>query len=126
MRVLRPGQHGSTFGGNPLACAIGRAVVRILATGEFQRRAAELGPHLLTRLGGLIGHGVTAVRGIGLWAGVDIDPAVGTGRAVCERLLARGVLAKDTHGQTLRLAPPLVIERDALDWAVDQLRAVLR
>ncbi len=126
MRVLRPGQHGSTFGGNPLACAIGRAVVRILRTGEYQRRAGELGAHLLARLGELVGDGVTAVRGIGLWAGVDIDPAVGTARAVCERLLESGVLAKDTHGQTLRLAPPLVIERDELDWAVAQLRAALR
>ena len=126
MRVLRPGQHGSTFGGNPLACAIGLAVVRILETGVYQRRASELGPHLLARLGELVGDGVTAVRGIGLWAGVDIDPAVGHARTVCERLLERGVLAKDTHGQTLRLAPPLVIERDEIDWAVDELRSALR
>ena len=76
-------------------------------------------------LRGLIGHGVTDVRIAGLWAGVDIDPAVGTGREVAERLLARGVLAKDTHGQTLRIAPPLVVRATELDWAVEQLRVVL-
>jgi ornithine--oxo-acid transaminase len=125
MEVLRPGQHGSTFGGNALACAVGRTVVRMLATGEYQERAATLGEHLHGRLRGLIGSGVTAVRGMGLWAGIDIEPALGTGRAVCEGLMTRGVLAKDTHGSTIRLAPPLVIERDEIDWAVDQLAAVL-
>ena len=84
-----------------------------------------LGAHLHERLRGLVGSGLTAVRGAGLWAGVDVDPRVGTGRQVAERLLDRGVLAKDTHGVTLRLAPPLVVERDELDWAVDQLAAVL-
>ena len=124
--VLQPGQHGSTFGGNALACAVGRAVVRMLATGVYQERAARLGAHLHARLAELMGEGLTAVRGVGLWAGVDIDPALGTGRQVCERLADRGVLAKDTHGATIRLAPPLVVEQAELDWAVDQLRAVLR
>ncbi len=124
--VLRPGQHGSTFGGNPLACAVGREVVALLGTGEFQRRAATLGGHLAAELDGLVGHGVLRVRSIGLWAGIDIDPTLGTGREVCERLAARGVLAKDTHGSTVRLAPPLVVTADELDWAVDTLRAVLR
>jgi ornithine--oxo-acid transaminase len=123
--VLRPGQHGSTFGGNPLACAVGRAVVGLLATGEYQQRARRLGEYLGERLAELVGHGVTAVRCVGLWAGVDVDPAVGTGREVCERLLAHGVLAKDTHGQTLRLGPPLVVDHDELDFAVDALRACL-
>ncbi|MCT9819762.1 ornithine--oxo-acid transaminase [Microbacterium sp. W1N] len=123
--VLRPGEHGSTFGGNPLACAVGRQVVDMLASGEFQTRAAALGEHLATRLDSLIGHGVTAVRTAGLWAGVDIDPAVGTGREVAERLLGRGVLVKDTHGQTVRIAPPLVVRATELDWAVEQLRVVL-
>lgn len=121
--VLRPGEHGSTFGGNPLACAVGRAVVGLLGTGEYQARAAELGEHLAAELHGLVGHGVRAVRCLGLWAGVDLDGL--SGRAVCERLAARGVLAKDTHGSTIRLAPPLVVTRDELTWAVDQLRAVL-
>ena len=123
--VIRPGEHGSTFGGNPLAAAIGLRVVEMLQTGEFQRRAVALGEHLESRLRGLIGHGVTAVRVAGLWAGVDIDPAAGTGREVAERLLARGVLVKDTHGQTIRIAPPLVVRATELDWAVEQLRFVL-
>jgi ornithine--oxo-acid transaminase len=124
--VLRPGEHGSTFGGNPLACAVGRAVVQMLRTGEYQRRATELGEVLHKRLGALIGEGVTAVRGRGLWAGVDIAPHVGTGRQVCEALMAKGVLAKDTHGATIRLAPPLTVTEDDIHWLVDQLAAVLR
>ncbi len=123
--VIRPGEHGSTFGGNPLACAVGRQVVDMLASGEFQTRAQALGEHLEQKLAGLVGHGVTAVRVAGLWAGVDIDPAVGTGREIAERLLARGVLVKDTHGQTVRIAPPLVIRATEIDWAVEQLRFVL-
>jgi ornithine--oxo-acid transaminase len=123
--LLRPGQHGSTFGGNPLACAVGRAVVTMLSTGEYQQRARHLGEHLHRELDALVGCGVTAVRCLGLWAGVDIDPTLGTGREVCQRLLERGVLAKETHGATIRLAPPLVVERDELSWAVAALRAVL-
>lgn len=121
--VLRPGEHGSTFGGNPLAAAVGLAVVELLRTGEFQARARELGARLHDRLRAL--PGVTAVRGAGLWAGIDVDPALATGRTVCERLMDRGVLAKDTHGSTIRLAPPLTVTADELDWAVDQLQAVL-
>lgn len=117
--VLRPGEHGSTFGGNPLAAAVGLEVVRMLATGEPQRRARELGAVLRARLEPLIGSGVTAVRTRGLWAGVDIDPALGTARQVCERMMAAGVLAKDTHGQTVRFAPPIVISEDDLHHAID-------
>jgi ornithine--oxo-acid transaminase len=124
--VLRPGEHGSTFGGNPLAASIGLAVVGMLATGEPQERARVLGARLHAELEPLVGHGVTAVRGAGLWAGIDIDPSYATGRAVCEALMARGVLAKDTHRSTIRLAPPIVVEPEDLDWAVEQLRAVLR
>jgi ornithine--oxo-acid transaminase len=123
--VLRPGEHGSTFGGNPLACAAGRAVVSLLETGEYQRRAAELGRHLDVALRRLLGRGVVAVRTCGLWAGIDIDPALATGRRVCEGLMQRGVLAKDTHASTVRLAPPLVVSTDDLHWAVDQLEAVI-
>jgi ornithine--oxo-acid transaminase len=119
--TLRPGQHGSTFGGNPLAAAVGLAVVRLLETGQMQARSRELGEYLHIRLAALIGHGVTAVRGVGLWAGVDIDPSLGTGRAICERLLTKGIIAKDTHGQTIRLAPPLVITREELDIAIQAL-----
>ena len=123
--VLRPGEHGSTFGGNPLAAAVGLAVVELLETGEYQARARELGAHLQSRLKTLVGHGVAAVRGAGLWAGVDIDPKLGTGRQVCERLLARGILVKDTHGSTIRFAPPIVVSVEDLDLAVDALEAVL-
>ncbi|MGO1235227.1 MAG: ornithine--oxo-acid transaminase [Microbacterium gubbeenense] len=124
--VIEPGQHGSTFGGNPLAAAVGHAVVDMLATGEWQERARSLGEHLANRLEPLIGHGVTELRCVGLWAGIDVDPAVGTGREIGERLLARGVLVKDTHGQTIRMAPPLTIRATELDWAVEQLALVLR
>jgi ornithine--oxo-acid transaminase len=123
--VLRPGEHGSTFGGNPLAAAVGLAVVRMLATGEMQERARVLGARLHAGLEGLIGKGVVAVRGAGLWAGVDIDPALATGRAVCVALMARGVLVKDTHGSTIRFAPPIVVSEEDLDWVVEQLAAVL-
>jgi ornithine aminotransferase len=123
--VLHPGEHGSTFGGNPLATAIGTTVVSMLRRGEFQTRSAELGAQLHTRLRGLIGGGVLAVRGLGLWAGVDIDPALATGKQLSLRLADRGVLVKDTHGSTLRFAPPLVITAEEIDWAVDQFAHVL-
>ncbi len=117
--VLQPGEHGSTFGGNPLAAAVGLEVVRMLATGEPQARARELGGILRSRLEALVGHGVTAVRTRGLWAGVDIDPALGTAREVCERMMAAGVLAKDTHGRTVRFAPPIVISTADVHRAMD-------
>lgn len=123
--VLGPGQHGSTFGGNPLAAAVGSAVIELLATGEFQRRAAELGERLRTGLSALTGKGVTGFRSRGLWAGVDIDPALGTGREISERLMKEGVLVKDTHGSTIRLAPPLTITAEELDAALGSLARVL-
>ena len=125
MGALHPGEHGSTFGGNPLACAVGRAVIGLLNTGDYQRRAAERGAQLADRLTGLLGNGVVGFRSRGLWAGVDIDPTVATGREVCEELLRRGVLAKDTHGSTIRLAPPLVITAAEVDFAVDALAGAL-
>ncbi|MGW2785838.1 ornithine--oxo-acid transaminase [Streptomyces populi] len=124
--VFRPGEHGSTFGGNPLACAVALEVIAMLRSGEYQARAAGLGARLHRELGLLKDSGhVTAVRGRGLWAGVDIAPAHGTGREVSERLMDRGVLVKDTHGVTVRIAPPLVITEEDLDWGLAQLRAVL-
>jgi ornithine--oxo-acid transaminase len=123
--VLHPGEHGSTFGGNPLAAAIGTTVVAMLARGEFQSRSTDLGQHLQRRLGDLIGRGVLAVRGRGLWAGVDLDPRLGTGKHVSLLLADRGVLVKDTHGSTLRFAPPLVITESEIDWAMDRFAAVL-
>ena len=124
--VLTPGSHGSTFGGNPLAAAIGREVVAMLATGEFQHRAAALGARLGAGLEGLVGHGVVGVRYRGLWAGVDIDPHLMSGKELCRRMAAHGVLAKDTHGSTIRLAPPLVATETDIDTVVAAVDAALR
>ena len=122
--VYKPGQHGSTFGGNPLACAIAREVIAMLATGEFQERSAKLGAHMHDRLAAMPESAVRQVRGRGLWAGVEFVSL--DGREACERLAGRGVLAKDTHGSCVRLAPPLVISEADLDWALDQLEEVIR
>jgi ornithine--oxo-acid transaminase len=122
--VFQPGQHGSTFGGNPLACAVGREVIALLATGEYQERSAKLGAHLHDRLSALPRDVVRRVRGRGLWAGVEFTSL--PGRVACERLAARGVLAKDTHGTAIRLAPPLMISEPDLDWGLDQLEAAIR
>lgn len=121
MGVIGPGQHGSTFGGNPLACVVGTEVVRMLETGEFQRRSVELGEYMHSLLATLPADAVAHVRGRGLWAGVDLAEGQPSARVVCERLLSRRVLAKDAHEGTIRLAPPLVIERDEIAWAVHQL-----
>jgi len=125
LSVLHPGEHGSTFGGNPLAAAIGTTVVAILRRGEFQSRSAELGERLPARLRALIGNGVLAARGMGLWAGVDIDPSLATGKQISVKLAERGILVKDTHGSTLRFAPPLVITAGEIDWAIGQFADVL-
>jgi ornithine--oxo-acid transaminase len=122
--VFKPGQHGSTFGGNPLGCAIAREVIAMLNTGEFQERSAKLGAHMHDRLSALPASAVRDVRGRGLWAGVEFTAF--TGRQVSERLMEAGVLAKDTHGATIRLAPPLTVGKDDLDWAIDQLEAIIR
>ncbi|MEU9336407.1 ornithine--oxo-acid transaminase [Streptomyces sp. NPDC048290] len=123
--VLKPGEHGSTFGGNPLAAAVGTAVVELLETGEFQRRATEAGAVLRDGLTELVGRGVIGFRSRGLWAGVDIDPSIGTGREISERLMAEGILVKDTHGSTIRLAPPLTITDTELRAAIETLGKVL-
>jgi ornithine--oxo-acid transaminase len=126
MSVFTPGSHGSTFGGNPLACAVGSAVVALLETGEYQARSRELGAHLADRLHDLVARDerVQEARVIGLWAGVQLVPGL-PARGVCERLLELGVLAKDTHETTVRLAPPLVITRDEVDLLVDRLEQAL-
>ena len=124
--VLTPGSHGSTFGGNPLAVAIGREVVAMLATGEFQRRAADLGERLGAGLAALVGGGLVEVRQRGLWAGVDIDPELMSGTRLCARMAAHGVLAKDTHLSTIRLAPPIVADESDIDLVVEAVAAALR
>jgi ornithine--oxo-acid transaminase len=120
--VIRPGQHGSTFAGSPMACAVGRAAVRLLATGEFQERSRELGAHLHDRLGEL--EGVAEVSGRGLWANAKIADGHPTGRPVSEALLERGVLCK-VADSNIRISPPLVITRAEIDLAVDAIADVL-
>jgi len=124
--VIEPGQHGSTFGGNPLAAAVGRAVVGLLAPGDLQRRARALGEQMAERLKEMESLGVVGVRQAGLWAGVDVDPALATGREVAEALVSRGVLTKDTHGSTLRFAPPLVVTERDVAFAMDQLSSAMK
>ena len=123
--VFGRGQHGSTFGGNPVASAIGRKVVEMLSTGELQERSAKLGEYLLQEIRGAELSTVAEVRGRGLWIGIDLAEGAGTARAACETLLGEGVLAKDTHETTIRLAPPLVIEREEIDWALERVLPVL-
>ncbi len=125
MDVFTPGIHGSTYGGNPLACAVATAALDVLMDEGLVDHAAELGAHLEARLRALASPRVKAVRARGLWAGVDLVPEAGGARKYCYRLKDRGMLCKDTHVNTIRLAPPLVITREQLDWAVDQLEAAL-
>ena len=125
MDVIGAGEHGSTFGGNPLACAVGRAAIELVKSGRYQKNAIERGREMQAGLENLVGRGVTEVRGVGLWFGVDIDPALMTGRRACELLLRRNVLAKDTHGSTIRFSPPLNIFPEEVDFAVRQLNDVL-
>lgn len=124
--VFTPGTHGSTFGGNPLACAVGLAVVDLLATGEVQERARVLGDHLQASLDELVADELVAeVRGAGLWAGIDLVPGWGSGRDLCLALADAGALAKDTHGPAIRLSPALTIDADDLDLGLERLREVL-
>ncbi len=123
--VITPGSHGSTFGGNPLAAAIGTEVVAMLEEGTFQQRSREIGARLEAGLSALLGKGLVEVRVRGAWAGVDVDPALMSGREVSEALMARGVLAKDTHGSTVRFAPPLVATDEDIDVLVSALADAL-
>lgn len=126
--VFTPGTHGSTFGGNPLACAVGLAVIDLLTPGDLQQRAGELGEILTERLEKLAADSlIESFRSCGLWAGVDVEPRLGlTGKEVCVRLAEAGVLAKDTHGHTIRFSPPLVISEADLTTGLDALESVLR
>ncbi|HYF12153.1 MAG TPA: aminotransferase class III-fold pyridoxal phosphate-dependent enzyme, partial [Actinomycetota bacterium] len=119
--VFKPGEHGSTFGGNPIACAIGREVIAMLRTGEYQAVSQELGDYLLKSLREADLPTVEDVRGRGLWAGIQLTPDARPARTTVERLLERGILAKDTHESTIRLAPPLVITREDIDWALERI-----
>jgi ornithine--oxo-acid transaminase len=125
MAQFTPGDHGSTFGGNPLAAAVGDAALRLLEDEQLARRAHDQGEYLMARLGKLDHPAITDIRGKGLLVGVEIDPAFASAREVCEALMAEGVLTKDTHHTVVRLAPPLVIEREQIDFAVAAMRRVL-
>ena len=123
--VIKPGEHGSTFGGNPLACAVGLEVLDILRSGEYQRRSADLGASLIARLRAEVPSRVVDVRGRGLWVGIQMREGSTKARTYCERLMDAGVLAKDTHETTIRLAPPLSISSEDLAWGADRLLETL-
>ena len=123
--VFEPGDHGSTFGGNPLACAVAREALKVLVDEHLCERAAELGEYLLARLRQIESPHVALFRGKGLFVGIVLKHKAGGARRFCEALMERGVLAKDTHGTVIRLAPPLVITKKQLDWMLEQIEAVL-
>src|SRR5262245_24454307 len=125
MDVFTPGSHGSTFGGNPLAAAVGLEALRVIADEGLVEKSRVLGAHMLARLRVIDNPALRDVRGRGLWAGADIDPRLAGARAVCERLLEKGVLSKETHDTVVRLAPPLVIGKPDLDLALDRFEEVL-
>jgi ornithine--oxo-acid transaminase len=125
MDVFTPGSHGSTFGGNPLAAAVGLEALHVIRDEGLVERSRVLGDHMLNRLRAIKSPALKAVRGRGLWAGAEIDPTVASARDACERLLAKGVLSKETHDTVVRLAPPLVISRDDLDIALDRFEEVV-
>ena len=124
--TLKPGQHGSTFGGNPLACAVARAALRALVEEGMIENAAIQGSRFLDGLRSIRANTTREVRGRGLMLAVELHPETGAARRYCEALQARGILAKDTHGHTIRIAPPLVITNDQVDWALERIDATLR
>jgi ornithine--oxo-acid transaminase len=126
MNVFTPGSHGSTFGGNPLAAAVGLEALHVIRDEGLVERSRVLGASMLERLRAIKSPALKAVRGLGLWVGAEIDPQFASARTACERLLAKGVLSKETHDTVVRLAPPLVIARDDLDFALDRFEEVLR
>jgi ornithine--oxo-acid transaminase len=125
MGVFRPGDHGSTFGGNPLACAVARVALKVLVEEGMIENSARLGDYFLERLRAIASPHVKEVRGKGLWIGVELVPEAGGARRFCEALQKEGLLCKETHVNTIRFAPPLVITRDELDWALERIAKVL-
>jgi ornithine--oxo-acid transaminase len=123
--VYRPGDHGSTFGGNPLACAVAREALKVIVEERLVEKSAELGKYFLNKVKEIPSRYVQQVRGRGLFIGIDLKPEAGGARKFCEALKERGMLCKETHEHVIRLAPPLVISQEEIDWACDQLRAVL-
>ena len=126
MELFDPGSHGSTFGGNPLAAAVALEALNVLEDEDLVARSAALGEYMADRLRGLRSPLITDVRGRGLWIGVEFDPRCVSARTICERLMERGILTKETHQTVVRFAPPLVVEPDQIDLAVDALHDILR
>ena len=124
--VFTPGAHGSTFGGNPLACAIARKVVATLKTGKHQDHARQMGDYLRDKLRAIRTDKIKEIRGFGLWVGIELHESAGRARGYCEKLMDLGMLCKDTHEQVIRLAPPLVISKEEVDWALERLVEVMR
>jgi len=125
MDVFSPGDHGSTFGGNPLGAAVGLEALDILVEEDLSARSAEMGAYLLDALRAIKSPLIFEVRGSGLFIGIEIDPTLGSARAICEALMERGLLSKETHETVVRLAPPLTIRKAEIDWAMDQIRDVV-
>ena len=125
MDVLRPGEHGSTFGGNPLACAVARTALRVLIEEHMIENAAEMGDYFLANLSKIRAPHIKEVRGRGLMLAIELTPEAGGGRKYCEALMSQGLLCKETHENTIRFAPPLVITKEEIDWALERIEAVL-
>ncbi len=125
MSVFKPGDHGSTYGGNPLAAALGKAALEVLVEEGMVENSARLGSHALERLTRLRSPHIKEVRGVGLWIGIELYPEAGGARRFCEALKQRGVLCKETHDHVIRIAPPLIISREDLDWGLAQVEQVL-
>ena len=126
MGVFNPGDHGSTFGGNPLACAVAREAVKVLTEENMVRNSAELGEYFTEKLRGLKSRHIKEVRGRGLWIGLELVAEAGGARQFCEALMNKGMLCKETHEHTIRFAPPLMITREELDWAFQRVEQVFR
>ncbi len=124
--VLQPGDHGSTFGGNPLACAVSRMALKVLVEEGMIENAADMGAYFLDGLKQVKSQKIKEVRGKGLMIGVELDTKAGGARSYCEELMTRGLLCKETHDHIIRFAPPLVIDRETIDWALEQIEAVLK
>jgi len=125
MQVFTPGDHGSTFGGNPLAASVALEALNILVEDKLPERSAELGAYLLQELQKIDSPLIREVRGRGLFIGIEIEPSIATARSVCEALMERGLLSKETHETVVRLAPPLIISKTEIDWAITEIRGVL-
>ena len=123
--VFQPGDHGSTFGGNPLACAVARMALKVLIEEGMIENSAKMGSYLMERLGAIKSPHKKEVRGRGLLIGVELHPSAGGARRFCEALMAKGLLCKETHQHVIRFAPPLIIKKDEIDWALTHIESVL-